>query len=313
MFGLVGQRMLAHEVQMQRLVGAGGQERGLGQQLDLQRQQVAEDARQRDDHVDARPAQLLQRQQLGAGQATVAVEARLGADEGQRLRDRRAFGLQVVGAPQHQRDAFREGMAVGVVALQQPFGLARAVLHRIGAGDAEGVETVQVAAGGQDGRRAQQVAARRRAHEAAVQRVHQAGDFVVLGQQRVDPGQFARTASAMSRRPACRPWPALRRAPGRRPALRPRHVRAAGRARLRPPTAAGRHARAGSAPCRRRAGRAGSACIRVRAPPRSARRSSCRRHRPRPVRPRPVPARPPASGPSPPVRRARPASGSRPR
>jgi hypothetical protein len=60
---LVGQRVLAHEVQFLGLVGAGGQEGGLGQQLDLQRQQVAEDARQRDHHVDARPAQLGQRHQ----------------------------------------------------------------------------------------------------------------------------------------------------------------------------------------------------------------------------------------------------------
>ncbi len=200
--------MLADEVALDRLVGAGGQERGFGQQLDLQRQQVAEDARQRDDHVHARPTQRVQRQQLGAGQAAVAVEARLGADQCQGLADRCAFGLQVVGAPQHQRDAFREGVAVGAVPLQQPLGLLRAVLHRIGAGDAEGVEAVQVAAGGQDRRRAQQVAAGGRAHEAAVQRMHQAGDLVCPWRAACRWRPVRRRASALRHRPPCRRWPA---------------------------------------------------------------------------------------------------------
>jgi hypothetical protein len=83
--GLEGQRVLADEVLLERLVGAGGQEGGFGQQLDLQRQQVAEDAREGDDHVDARAAQLGQRHQVGAGQAAVAVEARRGAHQRQGL------------------------------------------------------------------------------------------------------------------------------------------------------------------------------------------------------------------------------------
>jgi Mn-dependent DtxR family transcriptional regulator len=60
--------VLADEVHLQRLVGAGGQEGGLGQQLDLQRQQVAEDAGQRDHDVDARAAERLERNQLRPGE-----------------------------------------------------------------------------------------------------------------------------------------------------------------------------------------------------------------------------------------------------
>ena len=63
MLRLVGERVLAHEVLLDRLVGGGGEERGLREQLDLQRQQIAEDARQRDDHVDARAAELGERDQ----------------------------------------------------------------------------------------------------------------------------------------------------------------------------------------------------------------------------------------------------------
>ena len=136
---------------LDRLVGAGRQERGLGEQLDLQRQQVAEDARQRDHHVDARPAQARRAAASRApGEAAVAVEARLGADQRQRLRDRAAFALQVVGAPQHDRDGLGQGAAVVAVPREQALGLARAVAHREGAGDAERVEAVQVAAGRQD-------------------------------------------------------------------------------------------------------------------------------------------------------------------
>jgi hypothetical protein len=46
-----------------RLVGGGGEEGSLGQQLDLQRHEVAEDARQRDHHVDARATEFGQRHQ----------------------------------------------------------------------------------------------------------------------------------------------------------------------------------------------------------------------------------------------------------
>jgi hypothetical protein len=59
--GQVGQDVLPDEIPFQRLVGLGGQQRGFGQQLHLQRQEVTEDARQRDHHVDARPAERLRR------------------------------------------------------------------------------------------------------------------------------------------------------------------------------------------------------------------------------------------------------------
>jgi hypothetical protein len=119
--------MLADEVLFQRLVGAGGQEGGLGQQLDLQRQQVAEDARQRDHHVHPRAAQLGQRHQLGTGQAAVAVEARPRAHQRQGLGDRAAFALEVVGAPQHQGDGLGQRVAVGPCGGPAGAGLARAV------------------------------------------------------------------------------------------------------------------------------------------------------------------------------------------
>jgi hypothetical protein len=59
-----------------------------------------------------------------------------------------AFGLQVVGAPQHQATT-RAGRGRRRVAGQQRSAWRGAVAHGKGAGDAEGVEAVQVAAGGQ--------------------------------------------------------------------------------------------------------------------------------------------------------------------
>ena len=47
------QAVFADEVVFIGFIGAGGQETGLGQQLDLHGHQVAEDARQSDDHVNA--------------------------------------------------------------------------------------------------------------------------------------------------------------------------------------------------------------------------------------------------------------------
>ena len=85
---LVGQRVLAHEILLAGFVGAGGKQRRLGQQPGLERQQVAEYARQRDHHVDARTPEAIERDQLRAGEAAIAVVARLRAHQPQRLGDR---------------------------------------------------------------------------------------------------------------------------------------------------------------------------------------------------------------------------------
>ena len=105
--GLEGQRVLANEVPFNRFIRRGGQEAGFGQQLDLKRQQVAEDAGHGDDHVDPRPVELIERQQFRAGQAAIAVEARACAEQRKRLPDRRALVLEIVGAPQHDRHRLR--------------------------------------------------------------------------------------------------------------------------------------------------------------------------------------------------------------
>ena len=86
----------------------------------------------------------------------VGVEAGHRADQRQRLGDRAAVGLDAVRPPEHQRHRVRQA-GVGV---EQPLGLARAVLHREGGGHAERVEGVDVAPGGQDVAVADQVAAR---------------------------------------------------------------------------------------------------------------------------------------------------------
>ena len=77
----------------------------------------------------------------------------------------------------------------------------------------------------------------------------------------------------------------LRRLPRRR-APRAPHGRDVRHATLRPSPAACRRAARPMAPRRRHAGRAGSACIRVRAPRPSASAIALRRRRPRPARPR---------------------------
>ena len=102
------QRVGADEVVREGLVGGGGAEGGFGEELGLQRQQVAEDAREGHHHVDARAAEDGERHEVGAGQPAVGVEAGRRADQRHRLGDRAAVGLDAVRAPEHQRHRVRQ-------------------------------------------------------------------------------------------------------------------------------------------------------------------------------------------------------------
>ena len=175
----------------------------------------------------------VQRQQLGAGQAAVAVEARLGADQRQRLRDRarlRSSGCRCPTAPARRLSGKAWPSAqVALPAGARPGARRPSPQRRWGCGRGRsraGCGPVGSTAG---------VRSRsppgRRAHEAAVQRVQQAGDLVVLRQQRVDArpapcnsaSRSVASAGMQRRRPAprrggCRPpAPRPRRAAGRRP------------------------------------------------------------------------------------------------
>ena len=183
---LAGQRVLADEVHLKRLVGLRRKQGGFGDQLGLQRQQVAENPGEGDDNVDARAAECLQRDQLCAHHAAVTVRARFGAHQPQHLGDRAAFGLQVVGAPQHHRDGFGVGVAILAVPGEQGVGLPRTVAHGECARYPERIESVQVAAGRQNVGRPQQVAARRRSDVACVKGAHDGRRFVVGGEQGIE-------------------------------------------------------------------------------------------------------------------------------
>ena len=191
--GHEGQGVLADEVLLDRFVGAGGQERGFGQQANLHGQQVAEDAREGDHHVDAGASEFGQGNQSCTGQAAITVKARRSAHQGQGLCHRAAFGLEVVGAPQHHGHGLGQGLVVLLVAGQEFVGLALAIAHGKGRGHAEGVQAVQVAASGQHVGVADQVAARGRLQVAAVQGAHQALHFVVFAQQAVAAHQLTQS------------------------------------------------------------------------------------------------------------------------
>ena len=90
------------------------------------------------------------------------------------------------------------------VLVDQPLRLLRAVLNRKGAGNAERIEAVEIAAGRQDRRCAQEIAARRGPDELAVERMQDARDLVILLQDAVDTGQIL-----VERQPKCRPLPAI--------------------------------------------------------------------------------------------------------
>ena len=60
MFGLISEHVLAHEVLLNIFICCGGQPAGLGKQLGLHGQQIAENTRQGHQHIDTGPTQLLE-------------------------------------------------------------------------------------------------------------------------------------------------------------------------------------------------------------------------------------------------------------
>ena len=166
----------------------------------MQRHQIAENAGERDHDVDARMFELVERDQRRPGQPAVAIEARRGSHERERLRDRRALGLQVVRAPKDHRDRFGKRIAVAHIALEQPRRLARAVLHREVARDAEGIEAVQIASGRQDLGRPQEIASRRGTHEATIEGPQDRRNLGVAGKKIRGDGQSAKRRAASRRR-----------------------------------------------------------------------------------------------------------------
>ncbi len=71
----VGERVGAHIVVGRGLLRRSGKQRRLCEQFRLQRQQIAEDAGQRDDAVDAAEGRGIERDKLGAAHPPIAVVA----------------------------------------------------------------------------------------------------------------------------------------------------------------------------------------------------------------------------------------------
>jgi hypothetical protein len=60
----MGKRMGTHEILLDRFISHGSLVGSFGKHLGLQRQQIPEDAGQRHHHVDARPAQFIEGDQV---------------------------------------------------------------------------------------------------------------------------------------------------------------------------------------------------------------------------------------------------------
>ena len=195
MLALVGQGMLADEIHLQRFIGGSRHERRFGQQLDLQRHEVAEYPRQGNDDIDPGTSQILERDQRCPGNAAIAVKTRQRTHQGKCLADRRTLALEVVAAPEHHRNGLGQGVAIGDEAVEQDLGVLGAIPDRKSAGYAERIEAVDIASGGQHFGRAQQVATGSGPDIAAIERVQQGVHFGILaqavvgGSQRLHHGQ----------------------------------------------------------------------------------------------------------------------------
>ena len=95
--GRMRQGVRAHEVHVQRFIRGGRERRGFRQQLDLQRQEIPEDSRERDHHINAGSSQQLKWGELRAHQAAITVKAWLCAHESQGLTNltQRGIGVDV--------------------------------------------------------------------------------------------------------------------------------------------------------------------------------------------------------------------------
>mmetsp|Transcript_7681 Transcript_7681/g.15363 ORF Transcript_7681/g.15363 Transcript_7681/m.15363 type:complete len:371 (-) Transcript_7681:434-1546(-) len=93
------QGVLPHEVHFERLIELGCHLDGAVEQRHLVDEEVAEDARASDDDVNARPAELLERDHLQLVDAAERVGHRSDTHHPQHLGERLAVGLDVVRAP----------------------------------------------------------------------------------------------------------------------------------------------------------------------------------------------------------------------
>ena len=185
LFHLIGQRMLAHEIHIQRFIRLGCHKCCLRQQLGLQGQQIPEDARQGHNNINPGTPKLFQRDQRGPNQTPETVKAGFSPKQCQGLTNRPAFAFQIVGAPQNHGDRFREAIAVSHMAFDQACCLPRPIFNRKGTGQAEGVEAMKIPPGWYDFRRAQDIAPRNRPHIAAVQGMDQGTQFMIFCQQSI--------------------------------------------------------------------------------------------------------------------------------
>ncbi len=173
--------MLARVVLAERLVQRDHRLAGLVEQRDQVREGVAEEAADPADHVDARAAQLGQRDDLDAQHAPVlGLPARAHAQQRQHLGDIVAGRAHGAGAP--DADAHAGGVLAGLalVAVDQVVGQALPNLPGRHARQRARVDRVEVAAGRRHmGHAARWSAARPSRDMPAVQRVQQVRDLVV--------------------------------------------------------------------------------------------------------------------------------------
>ena len=213
----------------------GAFQRGLGQHPGLQRQQIAEDARQRHHHIDPRAAQLFQRDQIRAGRA--ARNCRSAA-----LRPS-APSAWAIGPPSDlmlsvpQSTSATDSGAAGSSCRWRPAAALRLrapSLHGKGRGHAERIKGVDVAAGGQDSGERIRSPPGHRADKAPSSARISAGSLVVScsASVRSARARVIRSSVHVGRQRYSHRAPPHRPSSGRRP-----HAGRRGSARLRSPAA----------------------------------------------------------------------------
>src|SRR5580704_16746012 len=182
-----------------------------GKQRDLARKHVSEQAGNAQRHIDPRPAQHGQRQNLKAVDTSRrGVPRRAAADQGEGFRQIIASGAHRRRAPKVKDDALRPFAMVLRVALADLFGRAAPDLPCVASRGGTRIDGVEIAAGRQNVEApARRCASRPRRHETPAERAQQAEGFggaagghalaQRVARRRVEPQLSSEAISALGR------------------------------------------------------------------------------------------------------------------
>src|SRR5262249_25132981 len=114
-------RMASDKVELIRFIERRGQSHSLVEKLDGRSKEIAKDARDRQDKVDARASESLERNSLDLHHTVEIVALRSYTKQPERLSDGLTLSLDVIEPPKDHRDALGVSASFAKMAFEQRF------------------------------------------------------------------------------------------------------------------------------------------------------------------------------------------------